>query len=331
MAASGDLAIGRRTATRLDGLDALRGIAALLVAAKHFEHVTLGDGSLFGRGYLAVDLFFVLSGYVMARTYEPKFANGMRLGDFAAIRLKRLWPTMLIGAILGTISFWPGLTPADSLIVFAMAALFIPLVSDSQPQFPTNPPIWSIVLELLANTIHILGLRLLNIRGLVLLAVGCAAWLIASGETMSTGSVGFTGLARVLFSYSAGIVIWRTCGERAVLPGWLGLLALPLAVLLIDLLPGANSLWDFAFILLLCPAIVVSGIAPLRFGLRVLPFLGAISFPLYAIHFPLAMLFGSAGFGMTVSLPLTIVCAWLVSLATSRSWLPKNLRQPLPA
>lgn len=330
MTAGGDLAIERIPAVRLDGLDALRGIAALLVAVMHIQHIN-GGGDAFARAYLAVDLFFALSGYVMARTYEPKFARGMGFRDFGEARLKRLWPTMAVGALLGLATYWSDMTPAASLMAFAMAALFIPFLNDSQPQFPTNPPAWSIVLELLANAIHILGLRFLGVRGLVVLAIGSAAFLIGSADRLNVGNVGTIGLARVLFSYSAGIVIWRTCGERKLLPGWFGLLALPLAVLLLGLLPADAGKWDFAFVFLLCPAIVVSGLAPLRFGRRVLTFLGAISFPLYAIHFPLAMLFGSAGYGIGVSLPLAIICAWLVSLATSRIWLPKNLRQPLPA
>ena len=180
----------------------------------------------------------------MARTYEPNIASGVGFREFAAIRLKRLWPTMCVGALLGLVTHWSDLSPLSSLIAFLMAALFIPFVNNSHPQFPTNPPAWSIVLELLANALHILGLRFLGPRGLILLAMG---------------------------------------------------------------------------------------IAPLSFGRRVLTFLGAISFPLYATHFPLAMMAGRAGYGIWVSLPLAIVCAWLVSLATNRSWLPKGRQLPLPA
>lgn len=330
MTASGKPATQGSAPVRLDGLDALRGIAALLVAVMHIQHIS-GGGDLFARAYLAVDVFFVLSGYVMARTYEPKFACGMRLRDFSAVRLKRLWPTMCIGALLGMAACWSDMAPLGSLMAFVMAALFIPFFNDRLPQFPTNPPAWSVVLELLANAVHILGLRYLGVRGLVGLAAICAAILMASTATMNVGDVGGLGLARVLFSYCAGIVIWRTCGERALLPGWLGLIALPLAILLIARFPGGTAWADFAFVFLLCPAIVVSGLAPLRFGRRVLTFLGAISFPLYAIHFPLALLLGRAGLGSLATLVLVIAGAWLVSLATNRRWFPRTLRHPLPA
>ena len=127
MTASGEPATQGSAPVRLDGLDALRGIAALLVAVMHIQHIS-GGGDLFARAYLAVDVFFVLSGYVMARTYEPKFACGMRLRDFAAVRLKRLWPTMCIGALLGMAACWSDMAPLGSLMAFLMAALFIPFV-----------------------------------------------------------------------------------------------------------------------------------------------------------------------------------------------------------
>lgn len=318
------------TAARLDGLDALRGIAALLVAIMHIQHVS-GGGDAFTRAYLAVDVFFVLSGYVIARTYEPRFAGGMCLSDFGAVRLKRLWPTMGIGALLGMAACWSDMPSWMSLVLLVLAVLFVPFNSGGNPQFPTNPPAWSIVLELMSNVIHFLGLRFLGVGTLTLFAAGCAAILIGNAANMNLAEVGVLGLVRMLFSYSAGIIIWRTCGDKPQLPGEFGLIGLPLAVLLIGLLPGSLAWWDFVFVFLLCPAIVTSCLAPLRFGRRVLTFLGGISFPLYALHFPLAMLAGRAGFGIELTLPLAIACAWLVSRLTSRSWWPKTTRQPLPA
>ena len=87
-------------AARLSGLDVLRGIAALWVLHYHTIKVVL-DGHNFGsRGYLAVDFFFMLSGYVMARSYEDKFRQGYGLKSFFTARYRRVWPTMAIGGLI---------------------------------------------------------------------------------------------------------------------------------------------------------------------------------------------------------------------------------------
>jgi hypothetical protein len=67
------------TASRIPGLDALRGLAALLVLAFHARGLTL-PREVLGHGYLAVDLFFVISGFVLARAYDTGLAAGEGAG-----------------------------------------------------------------------------------------------------------------------------------------------------------------------------------------------------------------------------------------------------------
>ena len=90
--------------SRLSGLDALRGVAAIMVVLLHVNHLA-GDAGWFTAGYLAVDLFFMLSGYVLARTFDRRLESDLSAMDFLVIRLRRLWPVMAVGALLGLVSF----------------------------------------------------------------------------------------------------------------------------------------------------------------------------------------------------------------------------------
>lgn len=318
-------------ASRLEGLDALRGIAALLVVIMHILHVADNAG-IFRHAYLAVDLFFGLSGYVMARNYEHKFANGMRAADFGAVRLKRLWPTMCAGALFGFVTYLTFDNVFSSLLMFLLAVAFVPMLRDPLPLFPTNIPAWSILFELFANAAHVLVLRRLGCRSLVALMLAGAAVLVSYSNTLDLGGGRSTmalGIARVTYSYCAGILIWRLNGDRAFLPCWFGLFAFLAAVLG----SGAMSLssgWDqFAIVFLLFPLILLSGLSPLPFGRRFLPFMGAISFPLYAVHFPVIMAVANAGYGPMEMLAASIVAAILVLFAVERRTFLRHIRMPV--
>ena len=80
-------------------LDGMRGIAALAVMIMHFTLYT--NYPIFSSAYVAVDLFFVLSGFVIARSYIDKLDNGEALTSLVAKRLIRFLPTYMIGMLLG--------------------------------------------------------------------------------------------------------------------------------------------------------------------------------------------------------------------------------------
>lgn len=92
---------GQRAAPiRFDALDGLRGVAALCVVIYH-RKLWLGL-PLFGEGYLAVDFFFMLSGFVIGHAYGERLASkSLALGKFAWLRAERLWPLLIAGTTLG--------------------------------------------------------------------------------------------------------------------------------------------------------------------------------------------------------------------------------------
>lgn len=292
---------------RLPGLDMLRGVAALCVVGLHLFAIYGDIPNVFGKGYLAVDLFFMLSGYVMARTYEPRMARGLSPISFFLARYRRLWPIMAVGGLIGLPKLW--LDPP--VIGFAVAAVFnllllpIPAVGVA---FPLNIPAWSIFFELTANLIHGLILWRLGARWLLALAavtIPLAFWVGLKYATFDVGAHTedyFAGLPRVLLSYLAGIVLcrwWQDSPPLAV-PPLLAFVAMPLAFASAWALGIEDWRLDLLFIVVLCPLLIAGGLryrASEGTGAQIALWLGALSFPLYAVHMPVLQGMHLLGFG----------------------------------
>ena len=135
---------------RIEGLDALRGIAAVLVLLFHVEFV-FGLPPHFQRAYLSVDFYFLLSGAVMARQYEGRFPHAP---TFVRMRLRRLWPTIALGGLLGALVFASQMPPLGAVVACLMGLLLVPWLGSDKGLFPLNPPTWSILFELLANALQ---------------------------------------------------------------------------------------------------------------------------------------------------------------------------------
>lgn len=319
---------------RLLGLDALRGIAALLVVLLHIHHQT-GSLAGFDRAYLAVDLFLVLSGYVMARCYEGRMAGGMSLTTFMQARLKRLWPTIALGVVMGLGPMLGTMSVSTALTMTVLALLFIPYLSGDQPIFPASLPMWSLFFEVIANAAHHLAFRHMGTRTLVAATLACIAVMLALAPSANVGSTSddfWMGFPRLMGDYMAGILIWRLVGERQLIPGIVGLILLPAALIAASLAPAGSGWVDFLFVYLCCPLIVVSGLSPLRYLQKPLVWLGDISFPLYAVHYPVLLTALRFRPPWPVLLVLALGAAWLVARATAkRSSPPKAPVSPLPA
>ena len=258
---------------RLPALDALRGAAALVVLSYHVASVYGLGGQ--PNGYLAVDFFFMLSGFVIARVLE----RGSRTPtQFLKWRYTRFWPTMAVGTALG-LCFVPG-TYSQAL----PGLLLIPILVGKYI-FPFNPPAWSIFFELCANAVHS-----------VLRRFWPAVFAVSLFWLMVTGGFGggpnpdnvMRGLPRVLMAYSIGVMMFQRWGDHPPLklsPYW--------GLLLLAVLLPVRSLWfDYAFVLLICPLVIMNGT---RGSLPFATELGTLSFPLYAVHYPLLLAAKSAG------------------------------------
>jgi peptidoglycan/LPS O-acetylase OafA/YrhL len=266
---------------RFHSLDALRGIAAIAVMLFHAGR----EAPLFmARGYLAADLFFILSGFVLAHSYEARLRSGMSLGAFVRARLTRIYPLYWLGALTGCLLF------AGSPLMILM----IPTEPGPGLLFRANAPLWSLLFELIANLAWAIMAVRCSLRGLIGLTLLLGALLVPAVVSHGNADIGafwpgaLPGLVRTFFSFALGVILFRLfvrsgSVRRATPLGWLLLPAL--AVLLAPLVAW-QAVADLVTLGLVLPLIVWLG-ARWEVGTRWLAErLGGLSFPLYCLHAP---------------------------------------------
>ena len=229
------------TKPHYDLLDGLRGVAALLVIWYHvfegFAFVSAGNIETLNHGYLAVDFFFILSGFVIGYAYDDRWGKNFTLKDFFKRRLIRLHPMVIMGAVLGAVTFciqgcvqWDGTHVAVSMIMLSLLCtmLFIPAmpgvgyeVRGNGEMFPLNGPCWSLFFEYIGNILYALFIRRLSNKALavlvVLLGMALASFAVFNVSGYGNMGVGWTldgvnflgGTLRMLFPFSLGMLMSR--------------------------------------------------------------------------------------------------------------------------
>lgn len=182
---------------RYEILDGLRGVAAVIVVMFHLLE-TYSRGvpyQLLNHGYLAVDFFFVLSGFVVGYAYDSRWSQGMTFGNFCKRRIIRLQPMLVFGTVVGALLFYmqgdhPDFasvmrTPWWIVVLLAIVGgtvLPIPRSWDIRgwSEFnPLNGATWSLLWEYVANLLYGTVLHRLRLRTLIVL-VGIAALLVVN-------------------------------------------------------------------------------------------------------------------------------------------------------
>ncbi|MDE7472922.1 MAG: acyltransferase [Muribaculaceae bacterium] len=348
------------TKPRYDLLDGLRGVAALMVILYHVGEgfATSSRDQVINHGYLAVDFFFVLSGFVIGYAYDGRWQRGMSTGNFILRRIIRLQPMVVIAVLLGVLSFviqgcekWDGTAVSTSAVVMSLiCGLFlIPAMPGTAPEvrgngemFPLNGPSWSLFFEYIGSLfyaffLHRMSTRVLTIftavAGIVLACVaignGSGDFHLGVGWTAANGGF-WMGLARMTFSFSVGLLMSRRFKPVRIGGAFWICSALIVAVLSVPFVGGetcpvANGFYDALCTLIVFPAIVylgASGITTDAWSQRTCEFLGAISYPVYIIHYPFMYMFyawvWSRGLSFSQVWPVAgaiivtvIVLAWL--------------------
>jgi peptidoglycan/LPS O-acetylase OafA/YrhL len=277
-------------------LDGFRGLAAVSVVLYHAS-TALGIHGLAARAYLAVDFFFVLSGFVLAYAYEARLRMRVLTPPaFFALRFKRLWAVAAAGTVLGLVATLLGVSGMPfrtealgaSAAAFIFGALLLPDLIPGAPAFPLNPPHWSIFFEIAANYVYAVAAPALSRRilgGGVLIA---GAWLTI--DTLVSGNANHISAARVAYGFFAGVAIYRAwaSGVRPALGSLtLGLL---LASCLFVPSPIGAAATDAFLQLVALPLIVWAGASAVAVRSRFLcRWAGRLSYPLYALHYPVLM------------------------------------------
>ncbi|WP_223649490.1 acyltransferase family protein [Hymenobacter psoromatis] len=300
-----------KTKQHFELLDGLRGVAAVAVVIFHFMEFAIPDytHNFIAHGYLAVDFFFCLSGFVIAYAYDNRI-NAMGMVEFCKLRLIRLHPLVIIGSVLGLIFFlldpYSNLAAkysASQLVTMFMAScLLIPypvVLQRSANLFHLNPPTWSLFWEYIANIFYVLILFKLSNK-LLWLIVSCAALLLCyEAHHVTYLGVGWGkdnfwgGGIRILYSFPIGMLIYRS---NWIVKSRLGFISLGFLLFIAFLIPYStktNWLADSLIVLFYFPFLVALGAgasaaAPLQAICR---FSGEISYPLYMIHYPFLWIF----------------------------------------
>jgi peptidoglycan/LPS O-acetylase OafA/YrhL len=307
---------------RLSGIDALRTIAALLVVGLHARAV-FGGTFWFGKGYLAVDFFLMLSGFLMTRTVEPRIGAALPPLRFMAQRYRRMWGMVALGSLIGAPYLWSRSSGiAEFLPVFLANLALLPW-----PRFgflfAANIPAWTIFFELVANASHVFVLRLLSIRVLLaswLVLLAAAIWMAMDYGSLDVGAKPETALLaipRVFLAYVTGMLIARNFedGPPVRVAAWLALVIMPVAVL--GSYAGGWTGWSFdlAFVLVVCPVAIFGGWS--ASGLHSFGKWSA-AFPLFAIHLPILEGMRELGFGLWTAVATALLAAGLVTWWTTR-------------
>lgn len=286
---------------RYEILDGLRGVAAMLVVAYHLleTYATSPVEQLLNHGYLAVDFFFVLSGFVIGYAYDDRW-DRMSLWDFFKRRLIRLHPMVIMGTLLGAALFYFGACPAFPMIietpwwkVLVMAllgCLMIPaLVSwDIRGWWETNPlngTTWSLTWEYVANILYALVIRhfskltlgifvalsacltidvAFNIDTFGLLAGrGDVSYTVIGGWSITPDQM-YIGMTRLLYPFFMGLLLARINKLIKVRRGFYWCSLFIAVVLVMPRIGGTTEMWmngayEVLSIIVLFPLIVLMG------------------------------------------------------------------------
>lgn len=324
-----DRPMGRRFLT----LDAARGVAAVIVAMFHF-----GLGAR-ASGQLAVDFFFMLSGFVVAYAYTRRLEGGLAWREFVRIRLARLYPTYLFSLGLMAVFFllqayW-GRAPSDPWLVlrtFAFAILLTPRLAMGRGYagpYPLNGPAWSIFWELIVNFIFAAVHNRLTKRvlGVIVAAGAVGMTLMCLQEGRIDGGASWRsfwdGALRAGFGFSVGVLLFRLRGHVAAKTSFQASVAVVAALAAALVFTPNNGLLQLAVVLGLFPLLLWMGVGcepPERLA-PLCAAAGRVSYPLYMIHMPL-LAFANAAAARWPLLaehkPLTRLC--LLILAIAAAW-----------
>lgn len=307
-------------------LDGLRGVAALFVVAFHLFEAYAGNNpqkQIINHGYLAVDFFFLLSGFVIAYAYDDRW-DRMSVSGFFKRRLIRLQPMVVMGSVIGAalfafqdFSIFPKYDNASFLhvvIVMALGFVMIPLPKSADVRgwdeiYPLNGPAWSLFYEYVANALYALGVRKLSNRSLGVLVTLSALALIylvvfgprgdlIGGWALDASGIQI-GLSRVMFPFFAGVLLMRSGGRIRVPYAFAVSSVLLIVALCLPRFGGTDHLWlnglyEAGCVIVLFPLIVAIGAGDRAAdgpSVRLARFFGVLSYPLYITHYALIYIF----------------------------------------
>lgn len=285
-------------------LDGLRGVAAVLVVIYHlFEaYYPVPANHPEHHGYLAVDFFYLLSGFVVGYAYDDRWGK-MSISDFFKRRLIRLHPLVILGVLIGAIGFWfdPFTNGRAHTSIFELIGVMIisftllpgPDIRGWGETHPLDGPCWSLLQEYIANIIYAVFGRKMSkvVLWVIVIISGIALTITAIWHGDVATGWGYTtfwiAVVRMMFPFFAGLLLFR-CGKLIHLPMAFPLCSLMIIVLFFMPTFKYNGLYEAACIIIAFPIIVAAGAGGKISGrwAKLCKFSGDISYPIYITHYP---------------------------------------------
>lgn len=344
------------TPRRLLALDGVRGIAALVVVIMHVQPMI--GGRLFDHGYLMVDLFFLMSGFVLSNAYGQKLGHGGQGLAFMRVRLIRLYPLAAAGWILGALVFAiirpPGQAPPfdQNPVSFGLGLVFLPWLAGGLVA-PFDGPAWSLQAEFWINALYGFVAPRLTDRRLAVIVIAAAAGLavvtaraggldggVANNEVArGAGPWSFAvGWLRIGFAFPMGILLHRlwSAGRSPRLTASKALAIVSLGLVAIAAAPlSMPPTYDLVAVVVAFPALVLLA-ANAEVRGRAAWFCawsGRLSYPLYILHGPILVLthglepktLGASGQALAFTAAI-LVCIGLAAIADAGFDLPVRRR-----
>ncbi|RED26784.1 peptidoglycan/LPS O-acetylase OafA/YrhL [Flavobacterium cutihirudinis] len=304
-------------------LDGLRGVAAIIVVAFHILEAFNGGSrfkQIINHGYLAVDFFFLLSGFVVAYAYDDRWTK-MTQWEFYKRRLIRLQPMVIMGMIIGAIFYYfqasDNLFPMIAnmevwkvIVTMIVGFTLLPIPPSLEirgwgEMHPLDGPAWSLFFEYIANILYALVFRKFSNKVMSVFVLIFAGMLInytvfgPKGDVIGGWSLNFEqiniGFTRLLYPFFAGVLLCRL-GKLIQIKGAFWVCSLLITIVLaMPRIGDENSLWmnglyeSFCIILIfpLIVAIGAGGVIKNPLSLKICKGLGDISYPIYITHYPL--------------------------------------------
>ncbi len=336
-------------------LDGLRGVAALLVVTRHANW--LAANVSFPETFLAVDLFFLLSGFVIAFAYDDRLTDRAFAKRFLVIRLIRLYPLYVLGLSLGLLQRIGSVANhlqgwnAHRVTVAAVLGLFY-------ASSALDEPTWTLLPELVANMVYAVFFRWLTRPVLCVLVAAGAVGVITCRLSYGTLDAGWALqqwpviASRLTFSFFGGVLLFKSIkDQRQTHPLIASLCVLVIAAALTVTPPEyIRATYEIVLVLVVFPIVVWTACRnePGEATGRLFRFLGLVSYAVYVLHEPAAALFTTilihglhlnladalvADVALAAFLALLIVGTWLIDRyydAPIRKALSRQLATPRP-
>jgi len=288
-------------------LDGMRAVGAFLVVMRHVP-VFFGPIRV-PESFLAVDLFYLVSGFVVAHAYGERLRSGSSLWTFMKTRIIRLYPLYLFGLGLGLISamiavitdphgWWRPYKVVEAVLTGLVLIPMFPGLGASGSAL--DGPTWTLLPELVVNFIYAAFVKLMNAWVLLLIMLVAGAAVVYGQLHAGTLDIGYNptdqwaAIARAGYSFFAGVLVFRLVGTGETPSALISWGSVALVGLILAWRPGHHMIseYEIGAVLVAFPLLLAVGarFEPGPLTSRVFSYIGLMSYGIYIIHQPIGHL-----------------------------------------